>query len=178
MAGAPIPIADTGREANRGAACPACPRPLLLFWDIDCSDPRFQTESAPVFGDLKRLPLYHCFRRPEPTTYRVEAEDRIRTFTPDLAAHECPDPACATHKTGHSIIRPKRRYQMKVRAVIDADAGFGMDTKGAQIVFHVCWKCLTMRAAYRIDRTIGRRDYRTRAARSPEVWLSWLPRFP
>jgi hypothetical protein len=60
-----------GPTQHDGAECPVCRKALLLFWDINCNDPRFRSESPELFRDLKRLPLYYCCRRPEPTVYQV-----------------------------------------------------------------------------------------------------------
>lgn len=50
-----------GSPVHDGAMCPLCDHPLLLFWNLDCSDPRFVTkEGRPVFHGLDRLVLYWC----------------------------------------------------------------------------------------------------------------------
>jgi len=219
-----------GSPQHDGAKCPVCRKPLLLFWDIDCRDPRFQSESPELFGGLQRLPLYYCCRRPEPTVYQVLSDDRIKTIRPDLRADEespfagfpdefqrqpldlepiprdvanllivadefafdwlnsqerqrlsdylgdrissiwdihlsqfggrpvltqghreisCPNPACATHKMGHPMLRNEKEFALKELAVIDVDAGFEMEANYAQIAFHICWKCHTVHARYR-----------------------------
>jgi hypothetical protein len=86
--GAPEDHWSGGPPRHQGAVCPVCKKPLLLFWDINCEDPRFRNESPDVFGALTRLPLYYCCRRPEPTSYQVLSPDRIRTFRPDLHTYE------------------------------------------------------------------------------------------
>jgi hypothetical protein len=40
---------------------------------------------------------------------------------------------------------------MKLLATIEEDAGLPMETQAAQIVFHICWACQTVRADYQID---------------------------
>jgi hypothetical protein len=77
-----------GEPQHDGAECPICKKPFLLFWDINCRDPRFQLESATLFGELDRLPLYYCCRRPEPTVYQVLPDRRVRTFTPEMRSWE------------------------------------------------------------------------------------------
>jgi hypothetical protein len=77
-----------GPPQHDGATCPVCKKPLLLFWDLNCNDPRFRAESPELFGDLERLPLYYCCRRPEPTIYQVVSGDRIRTIRPELRSGE------------------------------------------------------------------------------------------
>jgi hypothetical protein len=219
-----------GPVRHEDAECPICCKPLLLFWDINCNDLRSRGESPELLGDLDRLPLYYCCRRPEPTIYQVLTPDRIRTIRPELHSDEespfedfpnaferrplglepiprdvanllivadnfdfgwltaaerdrlseylhdrissiwsihlsqfggapvltqghreldCPNPACLTHKMGHPVLRHKRHFYMKELAVIDVDAGFEMKKAYAQIVFHICWKCLTIHADYR-----------------------------
>jgi len=221
-----------GPPRHEGAECPVCRKPLLLFWDINCRDPRFAGESAELFAGLERLPLYYCCRRPEPTTYRVVSPGRIETFRPSLEAGEespfrdapaefdrrplhleplprdienllavadrlsfdwldaaemerlaeylgrdrggiygaqmsqfggapifrqgnqgidCPNPICPTHQMGNPHFPNDRKFKMKELAVIADDAGFEMETNCAQIAFHICWKCNTIHAGYRID---------------------------
>lgn len=221
-----------GPPQHDGAKCPVCRKPLLLFWDVACDDPRFRAESPELFGDLERLPLYYCCRRPEPTIYQVLSQDRIRTIRPELEVDEdspfedfpdefarkpvrlepiprdianlriisqnfasgwletdevnrlteyfgdrhdsllgmrmsqfggapifiqghegieCPNPSCSTHKMGHPLMRNPIHFQMKELAVIDVDAGFEMESNYAQIVFHICWKCLTVQGGYHCD---------------------------
>lgn len=77
-----------GPPRHQGAKCPHCKKPLLLFWDIDCRDERFQGQEEELFKGIDRLPLYYCCERPEQTTYQVLSNDRIRTFTPDLQGWE------------------------------------------------------------------------------------------
>jgi hypothetical protein len=77
-----------GKPQHENAECPICNKPLLLFWDINCSDPRFRAEMPELFGKLERLPLYYCCRRPEPTCYRVVSRDCIQTFRPSLHSYE------------------------------------------------------------------------------------------
>ncbi|MBN1909230.1 MAG: hypothetical protein JW818_05795 [Pirellulales bacterium] len=72
-----------GSPRHAGARCPLCGKPLLLFWDIDCQDPRFGQESPELFSGLERLPLYYCCRHPEPTAYRIVSTDRIQPIRPD-----------------------------------------------------------------------------------------------
>jgi len=219
-----------GAPQHDGADCPICKKPLLLFWDIDCRDPRFRNESTDLFGELERLPLYYCCRRPEATIYQVVDLEHVRAFRPELRDDEespfagfpdiferkalqlgpiprdvanllvivnefssdwlnaeewnriskflgaeadskwdiklsqfggapgftqghvdidCPNPDCPTPRMGHPLLRNERLYKMKELAVIDMDAGFEMDKCYSQIVFHICWKCLTIHADYR-----------------------------
>lgn len=63
----------------------------------------------------------------------------------------CPNPECPTHAWGNPITRNKKRYRLKLLAVIDTDAGFDMKTSCAQIVFHTCWCCNTVHGSYQID---------------------------
>ncbi len=77
-----------GPSQHEGAICPICKKALLLFWDIDCNDSRFRAETREMFGDLERLPLYYCCRRPEPTIYQVVSRDQIQTIRPDLVSEE------------------------------------------------------------------------------------------
>ena len=76
-----------GPPRHQGAECPVCRKPLLLFLDLDCKDPRF-AEAPDVFARLDRLPLYYCCRRPEETIYRIVAADRIETIKPELRTAE------------------------------------------------------------------------------------------
>ena len=63
----------------------------------------------------------------------------------------CPNKRCPTHKWGHPIMRNKQYYYMKELALIDDDAGFEMESNGAQIAFHLCWACHTVHAGYHVD---------------------------
>jgi hypothetical protein len=77
-----------GPSRHQGAKCPHCKKPLLLFWDINCRDERFQGQEEELFKGIDRLPLYYCPERPEPTTYQIVSNDQIRMFTPDLLGWE------------------------------------------------------------------------------------------
>jgi hypothetical protein len=77
-----------GKPHHENAECPVCKKPLLLFWDINCNDPRFRVGMPELFGNLERLPLYFCCRRPEPTCYRIISQDSIQTFRPPLQGGE------------------------------------------------------------------------------------------
>jgi hypothetical protein len=77
-----------GAPPDDGAECPICKKPLLLFWDINCCDPRFRHELPELFGELQRLPLYYCCRRPEPTIYQVLPGRRVHVFTPEMRGSE------------------------------------------------------------------------------------------
>jgi hypothetical protein len=77
-----------GPPRHQGAKCPHCKKPLLLFWDIDCRDERFKGQQEELFKGINRLPLYYCPQRPEPTTYQIVSNDRIRMFTPELLGWE------------------------------------------------------------------------------------------
>ena len=77
-----------GPPQHEDAICPICRKPLLLFWDINCRDSRFRAESPDIFGELDRLPLYYCCRRPEPTVYQVLPNSRIRMIKPELCGWE------------------------------------------------------------------------------------------
>src|SRR5262249_5606259 len=74
------PDADhwSGGPANhRGARCPVCKIPLLLLWDINCTDPRFPRRK---FGPLEPLPLYFCWGCVSDLSYQVIDGQRIRLF--------------------------------------------------------------------------------------------------
>ncbi|PHR86460.1 MAG: hypothetical protein COA78_37940 [Blastopirellula sp.] len=77
-----------GPPKHEGAICPICKKPLLLFWDIDCNELRSRGNSTEIFGDLDRLPLYYCCRRPEPTIYQVLSINKIQTIRPELVSDE------------------------------------------------------------------------------------------
>lgn len=50
-----------GSPIHDGATCLQCDHPLLLFWNLDCSDPRFVSKQGrPIFEGLDRLALYWC----------------------------------------------------------------------------------------------------------------------
>jgi hypothetical protein len=66
-----------GPATHNGAVCRVCDRPMLLLWDLNCSDPRFRIRGRSVFKDLERLPLYYCWRCAADLEYRVSAADRI-----------------------------------------------------------------------------------------------------
>ena len=44
-----------GKPHHANALCGACDRPLLVLWDIDCTDPQFKREGRPVFGKLRAV---------------------------------------------------------------------------------------------------------------------------
>lgn len=68
-----------GDVQHRGADCPVCERPLLLVWDLDCSDLRRREPDR--FGRLERLPLYYCFSCcAEKLSYRVVSQTRIKVL--------------------------------------------------------------------------------------------------
>ena len=75
-----------GKPYHRGANCPACKIPLLLLWDINCSDPRFGRRK---FGPLKRLPLYYCWGCGDSIAYQVIDDKTISIF--DDASRRKPD---------------------------------------------------------------------------------------
>jgi hypothetical protein len=50
-----------GENYHDGAICPVCKIPLLLLADFDCSSLR-KLESAKLFSELNRLPLYYCWK--------------------------------------------------------------------------------------------------------------------
>jgi hypothetical protein len=77
-----------GRPRHDNPICPHCKTPLLTFFDIDCDDPQLREENAALFGTLKRVPLYYCCRRPEPTIYQLLDDGSIRMITADLLAWE------------------------------------------------------------------------------------------
>jgi hypothetical protein len=66
-----------GPAYHRGARCPVCKIPLLLLWDINCTDPRFPRRR---FGPLRRLPLYFCWGCVGDLCYQVVDDKRIRIF--------------------------------------------------------------------------------------------------
>ena len=66
-----------GKPHHANAWCGACDRPLLLLWDIDCTDPLFKRDGRPVFGKLRRLPLYFCWTCSTWLAYQVSG----RQFT-------------------------------------------------------------------------------------------------
>jgi hypothetical protein len=70
-----------GDPPHKDAVCPACGNRFHLLWDIDCTDPRFRSESSQVFGKLTRIPLYYCLHCPHPTIYRCTNATRLRVFT-------------------------------------------------------------------------------------------------
>jgi hypothetical protein len=79
-----------GKARHSGAVCRACDRPLLLLWDVDCTDPAFGRESRPIFGELERLPLYYCWTCSTWLAYQVTrrrvtiiAQDRGARFQDD-----------------------------------------------------------------------------------------------
>ncbi len=67
-----------GPAQHKGAKCRACNRPLLLLWDIDCSDPRFQVRGRSIFKTLTRLPLYYCWTCAGEFDYLVTEPGRVR----------------------------------------------------------------------------------------------------
>lgn len=77
-----------GPPQHANAVCPFCEKPLLLYWDIDCRDPRFAAESPELFAGLERLPLYHCWRCPEPTVYQVLPGGPIAMLKPEKKSSE------------------------------------------------------------------------------------------
>jgi hypothetical protein len=83
-----------GPAYHRGADCPVCKRPLLLLWDINCADPRFQDEPKPIFSKLQRLPLYYCWKCVATLSYQVSSSDSIRivSHAGDYQGDEFPYP--------------------------------------------------------------------------------------
>ena len=69
-----------GPATHNGAFCDRCQRPFLLIWDINCADPRFVVDDKPVFKNLKRLPLYYCWRCCAELAYRVSGNERLQLF--------------------------------------------------------------------------------------------------
>jgi hypothetical protein len=66
-----------GVPDHEGADCERCQKPLLLLWDINCSDPRFVVDGRRVFKDLQRLPLYYCWTCVADLAYQVVDNKRI-----------------------------------------------------------------------------------------------------
>lgn len=86
-----------GKPHHASAVCQACNRPLLLLWDIDCTDPLFKREAHPVFGRLARLPLYYCWTCARWLAYQVTASrftlvarDPTAAFQPDFPYRDYP----------------------------------------------------------------------------------------
>lgn len=69
-----------GPARHEGAYCVRCKRPLLLIWDINCRDPRFEVENGWIFKELVRLPLYYCWTCSSEISYKVIDETRIRVI--------------------------------------------------------------------------------------------------
>jgi hypothetical protein len=69
-----------GKPSHQGATCPSCKIPLLLLWDIDCTDPRFPRRA---FGPLTRLPLYFCWGCVGDLAYQVVGERELRVHPGD-----------------------------------------------------------------------------------------------
>ena len=67
-----------GKAYHQGAKCKGCRLPLLLLWDINCQDPRFTDRSERPFGQLKRLPLYYCWRCAGNFSYQVIVPEKIK----------------------------------------------------------------------------------------------------
>ena len=68
-----------GECFHKSAICPVCQNPLLLLADLDCRSIR-QTETAKLFLELDRLPLYYCWRCcAEKLSYQVIG-DAVRIF--------------------------------------------------------------------------------------------------
>lgn len=223
-----------GKPLHDDAICPLCKKPLLMFWDINCADPRFRGVSPELFPGTSRLPLYYCCRRPEPTIYQLLPSGGIRTIKPDLQGYEespfpnppssferkpirleiipremenlllianeiacewlnreeqdrlvdylslsyepagacditfsqfgglpnqsqghrailCPNKLCDTHKMDHPMLRNTRLYTMKELAAIDVNADFNLEGYATKVLFHICWRCLTIHATYVAD---------------------------
>lgn len=76
-----------GEAYHKGAWCPNCRKPLLLLWDLDCTDPQL----AEHFGKLRRLPLYYCWTCCVATlAYRVISPKRVEVII--AKAGQEPDP--------------------------------------------------------------------------------------
>jgi len=69
-----------GAAYHQGAVCPICDRPLLLLWDLACSDPRFAVGGRPLFKNLERLPLYYCWTCSAEMDYRIVTPNRIKVL--------------------------------------------------------------------------------------------------
>ncbi len=71
-----------GKPYHRGATCPVCDIPLLLLADLDCADLR-KRENAKLFKELKRVPLYYCWRCcAEQLSYQIRGKS-IKVFKND-----------------------------------------------------------------------------------------------
>lgn len=69
-----------GPAYHEGAVCRICDRPLLLLWDINCLDPRLRVRGRSVFKDLKRVPLYYCWKCAGDVDYRVVDSHRLEVL--------------------------------------------------------------------------------------------------
>jgi hypothetical protein len=67
-----------GPPSHRGATCRTCDRPLLLLWDIDCSDRRFIVRGRRRFKRLERMPLYYCWTCGGELDYIVFSSNRLK----------------------------------------------------------------------------------------------------
>jgi hypothetical protein len=72
----------------------------------------------------------------------------VQQLYPELV---CPYDHCPTHCWGHPVMRTASWFSMKLLATIESDAGFKMETDGAQIIFHICWACHTIHGDHQID---------------------------
>lgn len=78
-----------GKPYHRGAECPACRIPLLLLWDIDCSD----TKLPPgAFGQLKRVALYFCWRCVNDISYQIVNASTLQVLDPEHTHRESGNP--------------------------------------------------------------------------------------
>jgi len=69
-----------GPTTQKGAACPTCKKPLMLFWDINAQDPRLLKWNKNRFGGMKRLPLYYCWGCVGDLSYLPVSENEIRVL--------------------------------------------------------------------------------------------------
>jgi hypothetical protein len=74
-----------GKAYHEGAYCPKCKHPLLLLADIDCTKLR-TVETAKLFQNAERLPLYYCWRcEGAEISYTIIDSERIQVLKYDGA---------------------------------------------------------------------------------------------
>lgn len=112
---ADVPHRAGGPATHAGATCVTCNCDLTLIADLDCEAIRQQTGVRELFGELRRFPLYYCFKRPEPTIYRVATDDRVETIRPDLEEWEESPFTCESSTlapAGIEVIAPPRDVEL------------------------------------------------------------------